>query len=175
MATKENFANVAVTTLATTTTTSATTITVVSSTGFPTTGQFTVVIGTEIMLVTNVSGTTWTVTRAQEGTTGTAWTAGLFIYISITDGSIRRLARQTLAGTNVSARREVNFVVGESISMTLTDDATNDKCDIGIAVILHLYAGAPTGTPVNGTIAYDTTNNKLYVYNGAWKATAALT
>jgi hypothetical protein len=34
-------------------------------------------------------------------------------------------------------------------------------------------AGAPTGTPTAyaGTVAqiYDTTNNKLYVYNGAWK------
>lgn len=31
-------------------------------------------------------------------------------------------------------------------------------------------AGAPTGTPDNGTTVYDTTNNRLYVYNGAWKS-----
>lgn len=35
-------------------------------------------------------------------------------------------------------------------------------------------AGTPTGTPATetGTVAmvYDTTNNKLYVYNGAWKS-----
>lgn len=40
-------------------------------------------------------------------------------------------------------------------------------------------AGAPTGVPTAKTgmvpIVYDSTNNKLYVYNGAWKATAALT
>jgi hypothetical protein len=40
-------------------------------------------------------------------------------------------------------------------------------------------AGTPSGTPtaISGKVAhiYDTTNNKLYVYNGAWKATAALT
>lgn len=40
-------------------------------------------------------------------------------------------------------------------------------------------AGTPTGVPtaVTGKVAhvYDTTNNKLYCYNGAWKATAALT
>jgi hypothetical protein len=40
-------------------------------------------------------------------------------------------------------------------------------------------AGAPTGAPTNPTgnvpMYYDTTNNKIYVYNGAWRSTAALT
>jgi hypothetical protein len=41
-------------------------------------------------------------------------------------------------------------------------------------------AGAPTGVPSNvptGQVAfqYDSTNNKIYVYNGAWKSTVALT
>jgi len=40
-------------------------------------------------------------------------------------------------------------------------------------------AGPPTGAPTNPTgnvpMYYDTTNNKIYVYNGAWLSTAALT
>ena len=50
-----------------------TSITVASSSGFPTSGSFNVVIGSagggyEIITVTNVSGTTWTVLRGQQGT-----------------------------------------------------------------------------------------------------------
>jgi hypothetical protein len=40
-------------------------------------------------------------------------------------------------------------------------------------------AGTPTGTPAGFTgtvpIVFDTTNNKIYVYDGAWLSTAALT
>ena len=46
-------------------------------------------------------------------------------------------------------------------------------------IFLPKVAGAPTGVPANvptGFIAacYDTTDHKIYVYDGAWKATAAL-
>lgn len=52
------------------------------------------------------------------------------------------------------------------------------------ATVGHLFiptsAGAPTGVPASiptGQVAfqYDSTNNQLYVYNGAWKKTVALT
>jgi len=46
-------------------------------------------------------------------------------------------------------------------------------------VYLPSCAGTPSGTPVavTGAVAfvYDTTNNKIAIYNGAWKQTAALT
>jgi hypothetical protein len=39
---------------------------------------------------------------------------------------------------------------------------------------LRAMAGAPTGVPTayTGRVAatYDSTNNKLYIYNGAWKS-----
>jgi hypothetical protein len=40
-------------------------------------------------------------------------------------------------------------------------------------------AGVPTGVPANTSggfpFYYDSTNNKIYVYNGSWRSTAALT
>ena len=46
-------------------------------------------------------------------------------------------------------------------------------------VMIPTSAGAPTGVPADiptGQVAlhYDSTNNKIYVYNGAWKSTIAL-
>jgi hypothetical protein len=62
------------------TSTSATTLTVTSATGFPAavtgTSQFRILIGTEIMIVTNVSGTTFTVTRGAESTTAATHSSG---------------------------------------------------------------------------------------------------
>lgn len=54
-----------------------------------------------------------------------------------------------------------DVVVGGSIVTTATG---------GFLVIPHC-AGAPTGVPHNGqSMVFDTSNNKLYVYNGAWKS-----
>jgi hypothetical protein len=77
----ELLANLAASTLsADITSTSATTLTVTSATGFPAaatgTSQFRILIGTEIMIVTNVSGTTFTVTRGAESTTAATHSSG---------------------------------------------------------------------------------------------------
>ena len=75
-----NHANFAQTTLgAAITDTSGTSVTVASSTGFPAT-PFIVSIDTECLLVTNVSGTTWTVTRGYEGSTAATHLNGAAVY-----------------------------------------------------------------------------------------------
>ena len=89
------------TTLATTTTTSATSWTVSSSTGWPAVASPNFVRvriepatadGTfEIVTLTNISGTTWTVTRAQESTTGVAWVSGAKIAPVITKATLDSL------------------------------------------------------------------------------------
>jgi hypothetical protein len=69
----ELFADNATTTLASSPSAGATSFTVASSSGFPAavtgTSQFRVLIGTEIVTVTNVSGTTWTCTALAAGHT----------------------------------------------------------------------------------------------------------
>lgn len=72
----EQLANDALTTLASAIGASDTSLTVASATGFPTTGNFRIRIDNEILLVTAVAGTTFTVNRGQEGTTAAPHSAG---------------------------------------------------------------------------------------------------
>lgn len=98
----ELFVNDATTSLGTTTTTSATSWTVSSSTGFPTPANGDYFIariepatpnGTyEIVRVTGIVGTTWTVIRNREFTVGVAWAAGARISAVITASSMSNKA-----------------------------------------------------------------------------------
>lgn len=111
-------------------TSSATSATLVDSTMFPSTGNFTIQIGAEIILVTANVSSVLTITRAQEGTTGAAHTSGNIVAGIITAGSLQRLAIQSHGGTVVSARRQLNFVDGGGVSWTLSDDGSNNKVDV---------------------------------------------
>lgn len=67
------------------------TFTVASATTFPTSGNFTVKIDAEILLVTAVSGTSFTASRAQEGTTIASHSSGATVYQSLTAGSLKAI------------------------------------------------------------------------------------
>lgn len=83
----EKISNNAQTTLAADiTTTTATAITVTSGSSFPPLPQFRILIDSEILLVTGVSGTTWTVTRGVEGSTAATHSNGAEIYGLLTKG-----------------------------------------------------------------------------------------
>jgi hypothetical protein len=91
----ELFANNPATTLAGGINSAVTTLTVASSTGFPAaaTGvsQFRVIIGSELLLVTNVSGTTWTVTRGAESTVAAAHILGAAVTHIVTASNLNEL------------------------------------------------------------------------------------
>jgi hypothetical protein len=94
----EKFANNAATTLAAAiTTTNGTSITVTSETGFPAV-QFRIIIDSEIMLVTTVATTTWTVARAQEGTTGATHLNGAPVTHILTAGGLAQTLTDTKSG-----------------------------------------------------------------------------
>ena len=66
----------------------ATSLTVTSASGFPTAGNFRITVSAEVMLVTAVSGTTFTVVRGQEGTSGVAHDGGSTVICSFTSGAM---------------------------------------------------------------------------------------
>src|SRR5580700_11813144 len=84
----EQYANNAITNLSSGVNSTVTTIVVLANTGFPTasTGltQFRIAVDTELMLVTNMSSTSWTVTRGIEGSTAAAHNAGAGVYQVLT-------------------------------------------------------------------------------------------
>jgi len=66
-------------------------IAVVSATGFPSTPQFRIQIGDELMMVTALAGTTWTVTRGIESTSRTPHSAGDPVTQVFTAGAVTTL------------------------------------------------------------------------------------
>lgn len=99
------FTNNAESTLAGALTAGGTSLTVVSAAAFPTAGNFTIIVGSEIMLVTGVAGTTFTVARAQEGTSATAHAAGTAVLHVVTADALMGglVPRGTSFPTNPSA------------------------------------------------------------------------
>src|SRR5207247_4762369 len=67
-----------------------TSLIVTSAASFPASGQFRILIGDELLLVTAVAGTTFTVTRGIENTTAAAHANGASIYHTLTAAGLLR-------------------------------------------------------------------------------------
>ncbi len=100
----ERFANSAQTTLASAVNSSATTLGVTSAVGFPSAGNFRIRIDNELLIVTAVSGLTWTVTRGAETTGAADHTAGAVATQVLTAAAMNALAA-------VSADQSANTVL----------------------------------------------------------------
>lgn len=125
---------------------------------------------------------------------GTASIAGITAYSSAA-GTTGASLRAIVSGGNAYLSLDYlstsgQFYIGTDGSDQITiDQATGDlligKSGVDVADTSgHFYiqavAGAPTGVPTDNYVGYvamryDKTNNKIYVYNSGWKATAALT
>lgn len=91
----EQFANNASSTLNGAINNVVTTLVVQSATLFPTQGQFRILIDSEIMLVTGVSGTTYTVTRGTEGTTAASHSNGVPVTHILTAAALNQITGLT--------------------------------------------------------------------------------
>ena len=99
----ELFVNDPGTTLAAGCTALATFIIVTGASGYPTSGNFRIKIDQELMMVTGVSGVTWTVTRGIESTTPTTHLSGAAINHTVTAGGlIAGFSDSTQIGTYAS-------------------------------------------------------------------------
>lgn len=105
------------------------TFSVTSATGFPTSGQFRVIIDNEILLVTSVSGTSYTASRAQEGTTIATHSSGATVTHILTAASLKTIIGQ-FALSDTFANRPSAGVPGRLFFPTdpgyiWRDDGTN--------------------------------------------------
>ena len=100
----EQFKNLASTTLSGDIDNSTTSISVASAMGF-TGGDFRILVDSEIMKVTGVSGTTFTVARHQEGTAATAHSNGATVAHVLTAGALDAHDQNDLAAYDTYANR----------------------------------------------------------------------
>lgn len=106
----EQYTNSAQTTLNGGISSGSTSLVVTSTTNFPTAPQFRIIVDAEIMLVTAVAGTTYTVSRGQEGTTAASHLTGVAVTHVLTQASLSTIigqfalsdliANRPAAGTN---------------------------------------------------------------------------
>lgn len=99
----EKIANLARTTLVGKISAGATSLTVVSALNFPASGNFRLIVDSEILLVTAVSGTTFTITRASEETVASEHAAGAVVTHVLTAGSLSKLLEEQGATTGEGA------------------------------------------------------------------------
>jgi hypothetical protein len=139
----ENISNDAATTLDGSIDDTVTTVEVISSTGFPA-ANFRVRCDSELMLVTNVSGTTWTVTRAVEGTTAVGHGSGAQIAHVLTKGGIDKYLT-----SNFWAFENSISVAGEIVA--------NNASGYGLRVThaANLFTGIQIARTVNTPSSWD--------------------
>src|SRR5437016_4936516 len=99
----ELFANAATSSLVSRINSSVTSLTVVDASSFPATGNFRIVIDTEIMQVTAVSTNTLTVVRGTEGTTAASHSSAATVTVILTAAALASFRSDTIQyGTNSS-------------------------------------------------------------------------
>jgi hypothetical protein len=165
----ERFVNNAITTLNGSINASQTTLIVVNASSFPTNGNFRIIIDSELMLVTGVSGTTFTVTRAIESTIGATHASGKDVKAVLTKGALNRSYTEIIGDItdntpklgsftdkNGALLNKASFTEINTAGATFSDFEGGIKClsngDSGTSV--RMLARALPSTPYTITIAF---------------------
>jgi hypothetical protein len=114
----EKFTTGGITTLDGAISDSQTTLVVTSATPFPTAGVFRIKIDSEIMKVTGVSGTTFTIVRGQEGTTGATHSDDADVKEVMTAASLQAILDDTVTVCAVADLPSTPGRAGRSIHLT---------------------------------------------------------
>lgn len=145
---------------------STTSVVVTSGASFPASGTFRILIGTEIMKVTSVSGTTFTVQRGSEGTTAASHTNGDTITGVVTKEALENFRSDFIIYGNYSSLPAAG-VAGRIYRAT---DFPIELRDTGAAWVGfrsgHMEFTTPTTSGFSwvnqGSATVDTTNWGLY-------------
>lgn len=177
----EQFANFASSTLNGTISSGALSLDVVMATSFPSSGNFRVLIDNELILVTGVSGTTFTVLRAQEGTSAASHTTGTAVTHIVTAGALSALKTDVLGADATVATDEstssssytdlttvgpsITLVTGTAVRIHMGCTAYNSVNPGGNVSIAVAVSGATTiaAADVNGCLGHGAFDTNGYV------------
>ncbi len=184
MAANEQIVNDAENILSAAATSGVSSISVENAASFPTEGVFRVRIDNEILLVTSVSGNTFTTTRGEEGTGAAAHVIGSQVVALVTQAGIDRLISERIhslaperppfriANANGNILTASDFTTHNGSTLTLTDDTGGaivleqpTQGSTTIAKILRTAPAAPytvTGAFRITSLATDTSDGGVF-------------
>jgi hypothetical protein len=132
----EQLANNASSTLGSSINSSVTSLTVASAATFPSSGEFRILIDTEIMKVTAVSSTTFTVSRGVEGTTAASHTSGAAVTGILTADAMRAYRENNTPLAHTLAARQQRLLI--ACSSQLIFRFCNEILDLsGLVSMVH--------------------------------------
>jgi hypothetical protein len=161
---------------------SDTTMTVADASAFPASGNFVLLIESELVLCTAVSGTTLTIVRGLEGTANVGHASGVRAYLILTAGDMDRYLQDNdpLFGSDRPAFRiiDANENLLTSAAFTLVDWGSGGavKSDNGSSIVLAtntltnaaLTRPVPTSATWQLTAAMRGVSMGPSAYNGWW-------